>query len=73
MSKLREEFEKETGSRIPISNGAEKIGYYQDLMEWVEAKLTTHNSQYAKCLECDERQANNPRDSYCGNCGRHFA
>jgi Zn finger protein HypA/HybF involved in hydrogenase expression len=33
---------------------------------------TSDNNDYAKCLECDERKANDESISYCPNCGRHF-
>ena len=31
------------------------------------------NSDYAKCIECDEQKQRNPHYSYCPNCGMHFA
>jgi hypothetical protein len=46
MSKTEEQFIKETGNRMPLSNGFDKVCFYQKHIEWLEGKLeTSHNNR----------------------------
>ena len=58
MTKLFEQFKKDTGDNWSYLNGwdfAPEEIVTQKYIEWLEEKLTSDNSDYAKCPQCGSK------------------